>query len=318
MILIKKDEIESLITIKEVVGVVEDAFAAYARNEAEMPPKSYVTLPKGDFRAMPACISGVCGVKWVNCHPKNFEYGLPTVMALLILNNPENGLPIAIMDGMSITALRTGAAGAIAAKYMANDTHLVSLVGCGVQAVTQIMALNEVKRIGEVRLYDIKTESAEKFKREKIIDADFSVCTDIKSCVEGAEILITTTPARRPIVMNEWLSDGVHINAMGADAPGKQELDPRILKRSKIVVDDWRQASNNGEINIPLKDGIITKDDVYAELGDIIIGKKEWKREGGEITIFDSTGLAVQDIATAKLIYEEAVKEGVGSDVRLF
>ena len=317
-LLITRGEIEKLVTIEDVITAVEAAFRAYALSEAQMPPKSYLTLPGGDFRAMPAYVSGSCGIKWVSSYPNNRKHGLPTIMAVLILNDPETGSPIAIMEGTTITTLRTGAAGAIAAKYLARkNSNTVSLIGCGVQAKTQLLALSKVYRIEEVKLYDISPESAQDLKRSKIIDAIFNVCVDVKSCIRDADIVVTTTPVRRPIIINEWLTDGVHINAMGADAPGKQELDPMILRRAKIVIDDWEQASHSGEINVPLKKGIITKSDIYAELGEIIAGKKRVQRKDEEITIFDSTGLAIQDIATAKLIYERAVETGRGVNVPL-
>jgi alanine dehydrogenase len=140
---------------------------------------------------------------------------------------------------------------------------------------------------------------------------------NVEDAVKGCDILVTTTPSTQPIVKNEWISEGMHINAIGSDAPGKEELDPEILKRAKIVVDDIEQAWHSGEINVPAAKGIISKADIYAELGEIIVGKKVGRESDEEITIFDSTGLAIQDLATATLVYKKAREKNLGFEVEL-
>lgn len=261
----------------------------------------------------------VCGVKIVNSHPKNpTMYNLPTVAALVLLIDPKTGLPISIMGGTSITAMRTGAAGAVAAKYLARrDSSILSLVGAGVQATTQLMMINNTMKLEEARVWDIKPERTERFLNEspQRHNLKFVACRTIEECVKGADIICTTTPATSPLVKSEWLEAGQHINAIGADAPGKQELDPEILKRAKIVVDDMDQACHSGEINVPLNLGIIGREDIYAELGQIVAGMKQGRASDEEITVFDSTGLSIQDVATATIVYKKAKAENVG---RLF
>ncbi|MEM2679373.1 MAG: hypothetical protein QXU01_03020, partial [Candidatus Hadarchaeales archaeon] len=149
-------------------------------------------------------------------------------------------------------------------------------------------------------------------------DADFIVFDDTERAVRNADIVITTTPSRKPIVMNEWITEGVHINAIGADAPGKQELDPAILRRAKVVVDDIEQASHSGEINVPISQGLFKKSQIYAELGEIVTGRKPGRESKDEITVFDSTGLAVQDIATDWLVYRKALERGIGREMEIF
>lgn len=323
-LLLNRPEIEKLIGMPEALGVVEEAFVAQAKGKILLPPKVYIPLLKygGDFRAMPAYIEGMeaCGIKWVNVYPKNKKFGLPTVMAVIILNDPKSGFPLAIMDGAYITNLRTGAAGGIAAKYLANkNSTRVSLIGCGNQAKTQLMALHRVFKIKSVSVYDIVRSNAIDFiKKMKLSGLKIKYASNIKECIDSAEILVTTTPSRKPIVKSEWIGDGVHINAIGADAKGKEELEPAILKRAKIIVDDKIQAMHNGEINVPVAKRIIKENDIYATLGEIITAKKNGRIAKDEITIFDSTGLAICDVAIASYVYKKAIRQRIGRYICLF
>jgi len=311
--------------MREVIEAVEEAFRAKGLGKVQMPPKSYIYFNRyqGDFRVMPAYLEDIdaAGVKIVNVHPKNpQEHGLPTVMATIFLLNPKTGAPLAIMDGTLITNMRTGAGGAVAAKYLARkDSHVIAMVGAGAQARTQLIALSEVFDIDEVRVSDVVKGKAKKYAEEmgKQLGIEIKPMVDVGKVIKGADIVVTVTTARGPIVMDEWISDGMHINAIGADAPGKQELDPEILKRAKIVVDDLKQALHSGEVNVPLSEGIIARGDIYAELGEVITGKKPGRASRDEITIFDSTGLAIQDIATDWKVYQKAKKMGKGREVEL-
>jgi alanine dehydrogenase len=224
------------------------------------------------------------------------------------------------MDGTWITNIRTGAGAAVAAKYFARkDSRTVAMLGAGAQARTQLIGLNEVLDIRGVRVNDVIPEKARGYADEmsKKLGLDVKPVDDTGEAVKGADVIVTVTPVRKPILMNEWVSDGMHINAIGADAPGKQELDPQILRRAKIIVDDLEQALHAGEVNVPLSKGLITRDDIRAELGEVITGKKPGRTSREDITVFDSTGLAVQDIATAWTIYQKAMKMGKGKEVEL-
>ena len=228
-------------------------------------------------------------------------------MALIILNAPKTGLPLAVLDGTYITNLRTGAAGGIAAKYLARkDSSRIALIGCGAQAQTQLMALNEILDIKTVFLYDCLKSQAEIFlKKTRYLGLEMIVHNRVKDCVREADILVTTTPSRKPIINSEWIKKGTHINAIGADAKGKQELDPEILRKAKVVVDDITQACHSGEINVPLAKGIFKKAEIQANLGEIITGRKKGRTSADEITLFDSTGLAILDIAIADYVYRK-------------
>lgn len=327
-LILTDDEVKKLLSMDEVMEAVEHAFREKGLGQAQMPAKIYIFYKKynGDLRTMPSYLEklDVSAVKIVNVHPDNRKkYNLPTVMAVIVLIDPKNGAPIAIMSGTNVTDMRTGASGGIAAKYLARkDSKIIGLVGAGVQARTQLMAHLEVyKKLDEVRVWSRSKETTQRFVAEtertyrhlcKIVSVN-----TIKEAVEGADIVVTTTPSREPLVMNDMISPGMHFNCIGADAPGKEEMDPAILKKAKIVVDDWEQASHSGEINVPLSQGIITRKNIWAEIGEIAAGLKPGRERRDEITIFMSTGLAVQDAVTAKIAYDKAIKKGIGRFIKI-
>lgn len=323
-LILDKKNIMGIVTIKESIKTIEYAFKQLGEGKVQMPAKLYIHLDKynGDFRAMPAFIEGIncCGLKWVNVHPNNKIFGLPTVMAVIILSDPRTGFPLCIMDATYATQLRTGSAGAVASKYLARtDSSRIALIGCGTQARSQLLCLVEIFRIKKVKVWGPIEPLARKFAKEmKNLNLEIKVVKDISSCVKNTDIIVTTTPSRKPLLKLDCTAKGTHINAIGADAKGKQELDPAILKNAKIVVDNWEQASHSGEINVPVSKGIITKNDIYADIGQIVSGKKKGRTNNNEITIFDSTGLAVQDIALANLIYNKAIKLNKGKWINLF
>ncbi len=325
-LLLTEQEIRSVIDIGESIKVIESAFKAYGEGRVNMPPKAYLSLSNGDFRAMYGEIKGIdrgidiCGMKWVNVHPKNPKQGLPTVMAKILLNDPTNALELADMEGTLITQLRTGAAGAVAAKYLSRaNSQTAAFIGSGEQAKTQLEGLLKVRSIKKVRVYDIDESKAAIFCEEMVKTHNIEVTpTDtVTDAVKNADILTTVTPSRKPLVFLEDVSEGTHINAIGADAAGKEELDPLILKKSRIIIDDWEQASHSGEINVPLQKGIISKKDVYANLGEVVLGEKG-RINDKEITVFDSTGLIIQDLALAYHVYKTCKEKGLGQEKKFF
>jgi len=322
LILSRKD-IENLVDIKKAIDCVESAFRELGQGKAQMPAKIYLNLKKygGDFRAMPAYLEGLnsCALKWVNVHPRNRSIGLPTVMATIILSDPKNALPLSFMDGTYVTDLRTAAAGGVAAKYLANkDSKIIGLIGCGAQAITQLMALRHLFKIKEVKVWGNKKHYINDFiKKMKKRDEQMNGTESLKDCVNECDIVVTTTPSRRPLVKFRWLKKGVHINAIGADAAGKQELEPTILKKAKVIIDDWSQASYSGEINVPLKKKVITKKNIHADIGEIVTGQKKGRINTNDITVFDSTGLAIQDVAIAQLIYKTALRRKIGKSIQI-
>ncbi|UEC42222.1 MAG: Alanine dehydrogenase [Methanothrix sp.] len=315
---LSEEDVKASLSMEETIEAVEEAFREEGLGTAQMPPKSYLLYKKynGDLRTMPAYLEGMeaTGVKVVNVHPDNRGRGLPTVMALVVLNSPKTGAPTAVMAGTFLTSMRTGASGAIAAKYLARkNCRTVGLVGAGAQGKTQLLGLSEVFEIENVKIADVSLDRCRALEEEAttFLDASYEISTDIKEVCD-VDILVTTTPSRKPLVKDEWIWEGTHINAIGADAPGKEELDPAILKRAKVVVDDIVQASHSGEVNVPLAEGVIALEDIYATIGEVVAGKVTGRKDDDEITVFDSTGLAIQDVATASRVYRTAVEKGLG------
>ena len=311
MIITSRD-IYQILTPALANKVVEKAFRAYGAGKAQMPPKSYLYFKKGDLRSMPAYLHGegfnIAGIKSVNVHPSNAGKNIPTVMGLIILNDPDTGFPIAVLDGTSLTGIRTGAAGALAVKLLSNKgAKYAGFVGSGVQARTQLECIMEVRKLKGIKVWKFCKEdpSAEDFclRAQEKYNLDTFLSEDVNDITMNSDIVVTTTPSRVPVVMQ--VSPGTHINAIGADAAGKQEISPNILKKAKLIIDDWKQASHSGEINVPYKKRQIRKKDIYGELGEIAVKAKKGREERDEITLFDSTGLAIQDMACSYAVYKE-------------
>ena len=286
--------------IPAVNAAIEEAFAEHGRGKVQMPPKVYITFDHGDFRTMPAYIPslGIGGVKIVNVHPENPVTGLPTVMALTVILSPETGIPEAILNATALTDLRTGAAGAVAARHLSSRKNVtLGMVGSGRQAQAQLEAISAELAIDEIRVWSRTEKNARAFC-ERYGDRE---CTNMSlERVADCDLLVTTTPSRKPLVRDAWIRDGTHINAIGADAPGKEELDPAILSRATVFVDDPAQAVHSGEINVPIRDGIYSPERIAGTLGEVVLGKKG-RTTDEEITVFDSTGLAIQDLAIAEI-----------------
>ncbi|GAX61362.1 alanine dehydrogenase [Candidatus Scalindua japonica] len=317
-LLITAKDVQSVLTYPLSLKTVEAAFKAFGRHKACQPPKSYLTFKFGDLRSMPAYINdrgmNVAGIKSVTVHPDNHKkYGLPTVMATILLTDPKNGINIAVLDGTHITNMRTGAAGGVATKYLSRkNSKVMALIGAGAQAYTQLHHIMLTRKLKEVRVHARSEKSMIKFCREMSKEypkVTFLPEPDGKKACRGADIITTTTPARKPIIKKSWIGPGTHINGIGADAAGKQELETTLTKSCKIVLDEWQQASHSGEINVPISRGKLKKKDIHAELGEIVVGKKKGRTADDEITLFDSTGLAVQDISTAYVVYHTLMKK---------
>jgi alanine dehydrogenase len=317
-LVLTQSEIAGLIDMDLALQAVEAAFAAHGSGRVNMPPKSYLDLDQGDFRAMYGAMTAngrpVCGLKWVNVHPQNSAKNLPTVMAKIVLNDPDTGLELADLDGTLITNFRTGAAGGVAAKYLAREhSTSLGLIGAGVQAWYLFEAVSRVCNLTQVFLYDHHCRRCEDLA-EKIAAEGVQtfVVTDQIEAVRDLDLVATSTPSRAGHVLADWVSPGTTILAIGADAAGKQELDPALLGRARVIVDDPAQAIHSGEINVALSNGIFEKSDIQATLGQVVTANKEGRTGDDQILIFDSTGLIIQDLAVADAAYRRALETGVG------
>lgn len=321
-LLLSAEDVARCLQVDEAIRAVEHAFRAYHRKEAAMPPKSYVDLPEhgGDVRSMPARVGRSVALKWVNSHAGNPQrHGLPTVIGTLILTDPATGWPLSIMDATVLTAFRTGAAAAVATELLARpDAGSLGLVGAGTQAAYQVAAISHVRKLTRVVVSDLRPEGAEALvarlrKAAPGLDARVGTVQEAAGC----DIVSTTTPSHKPVVKRDWVENGAHVNALGADAAGKQELDPDILGDAVIVVDDWGQATHTGEVNVPLAAGLLRPEHIRGTLGAVLEKAIPGRSKAREITVFDSTGLAIQDAAIARVVFDRACREGLGQRVDL-
>jgi len=327
MLYLTEDDVKQVLDMKSTIEVVEYAFKEMGFGRVEMPTRVYLHFDKynGVLIAMPAYIEKLdaAGVKVVTVHPDNpRKYNLPAVIARIILNNPKNGTPIAFMDGTYITALRTGAAGAIGIKYLSReDSKTVAIIGLGVQGRAQLLGAVEVRDIEKAKVFDILPEACKKYAEEmsKKVGIDIEVAPTVEEAVRGSDIIITCTPSTKPFIKGDMIEEGVHISAIGADTRAKRELETDVLVKArdkgKIVVDSVDQALVVGDLAVPLQEGAIRKEDIYAELCEIVAGKKVGRTKADEITIFKATGLAIEDVATAYKVYQIAKERGIGREI---
>jgi len=322
-LLLNKDDVHENTPMAELISAVEDAFAAYETGDAQMPAKSYIDLPQynGDFRSMPAYLDAgswdAAGIKWVNVHPDNPDsFDLPTVMGTMVYSDPENAFPLAIMDGTELTMKRTGAAAAVATDHLAvEDASSMGVVGAGVQAYTQLEAISQVRDIEEVVVSDVDDEAVQEYV--DFFSGRFDVRGGSISEAGHCDVLSTVTPVEDPIVSADDLGEHTHVNAMGADAEGKHEIADEVLLDCKLVIDDHAQTTHSGEINVPYHEGVLDDDDIYGEIGEIVTDAKAGRTTDDGVSVFDSTGLAIQDVAAAHVVYEHADEHDNGYEFDL-
>jgi alanine dehydrogenase len=285
--------VEAAVPPAEAVEAVRAAFVAYARSEWTMPPKVYTpAYPAGDFRAMPALGGGYALLKWVTSFPGNPARGLPTVTGLVLLSDATNGALEAVLDAAAVTALRTGAAAVVAAETLARgDAATAAVVGAGVNG--RAVARTFLARGRDVLLWDVDEQRAKSVAEG--LGAQVAASRDEAL---AAEIVVTVTPGREPLFREGDLRPGQHVSLMGADGPGKAEIEPWELARVRIFCDDWTQASHNGDLVHAVEAGLVQREAV-TELGAVLTGDAPGRTDAREVTVFDSTGLAIQDLAIA-------------------
>jgi alanine dehydrogenase len=280
----------------DAVEAVRAAFVAHARGEWLMPSKVYVPAPPdGDFRAMPARGGGYAVLKWVTSFPRNPERGLPTVGGVVLLSDAADGRLLAQLDAGAVTALRTGAAAVLAAETLAAADGPAAVIGCGVNG--RAVARTFAARGRQVVLWDADGDRARGLAEE------LGAGLVPREEAFGADVLATVTPGREVLLPPGSLRAGQHVCLMGADGPGKAEIAVEELLRARVVVDEWEQASHNGDVSRAVEAGALGREDV-SELGRILLGEEPGRAAGDEITVFDSTGLAVQDLAVSAAVYE--------------
>jgi len=312
-------DIASLLSMEECIAVVERAFALYGQGKAAAPAILGVHAARGGFHVKAGMLDfgrTYFAAKLNANFPENpSRWGMPTIQGVVVLCDGESGFPLAIMDSMEITSRRTGAATAIAAKHLARaDASVVTVCGCGVQGQVQIQALAQVRKLERVYLFDREETRARQLDRTlaREIPAEFVPVRRLEDAIPKSGICVTCTTARQFFLKKGMVSPGTFVAGVGADNPEKQEIDPHLLASSKVVVDVLEQCAAIGDLHHALAAGVMTTADVHAELGEVVAGKKPGRTSPEEITIFDSTGMALQDVAAAAAAYEKAAHRGQG------
>jgi ornithine cyclodeaminase/alanine dehydrogenase len=325
VLILSNEDIRDIFSMKEAITKIEEAFREYAEGRVQMPQRQLIRIPEeeGWIANMPAFLeeTKAVGTKVVTVYPRNPSKNRPTTMATIILNDYSTGEPISIMDGGYLTSVRTGAVGGLAAKYLSrDDAKTVGLFGAGFQAKTQLEALFEVRDIEKVYVYDLREDISKEFSSQmsRKLGIDVIPISTPKKAIMDSDIIITASTSKTPVFNGELIQEGTHINAIGAHTSITRELDTFTIKRSKVVVDQIEASLREyGEILIPIKEGNINPEHVYAELGEIITGKKVGRSNENETTVFKSGGLAIQDIAIAQLAFTKAIKTMKGTRIDL-
>ncbi len=320
ILILKGKELEEILKPDILVDEIANAFKVFSEGKTVTPPRTVMWVEGNWWGIMQSYVPGYgVGVKIVNIIPSNIERGLPTIQAIVTLFDPVNGSPLAVMEGGVLTALRTAAASAVSAKYMApKEPGALAIIGTGYQARYQLRFVSAFFKPTEVRIYDIREEAMKKF-RDYAQGLGFNVveCSSPSEVVEGARVVIEASTTKTPVIFGKDLEPPVHVISIGAHMPDARAFDDDVLKLAEVIVVDSREAvlRETGDIRVPLEKGIIKNENI-AELGEVVAGKKPG-RVGGGITIFKSVGLAIQDACAAALAYKVAKEKGVGTTVEL-
>ena len=298
LLVFPQDLVLQAIEPAEAIERVREGFVEYAGNEWQMPPKVYLDAsPNGDFRAMPAKGAGIAILKWVTSFPGNPQAGLPVVMGVICVSSAADGEPLALVDVRAVTALRTGAVAAVAAQELAReDARTVGIIGCGLHGTWAARCLAAAE-YGPGICFDPDPEAAGQLAGE--LGWEAGAREDALAC----DVVTSVTPGNEPVVRRDDLRPGMHLNMLGADGPGKAEAEPEAVAACQLFCDEWAQASHGGELTGAVEAGLVSRDDV-AELGAVLTGSHPGRSASDRVTLFDSTGLAIQDLALCLALIE--------------
>nr|HID12435.1 ornithine cyclodeaminase family protein [Anaerolineae bacterium] len=327
-LLLTRKDVETVLTMKDAIAAVEEGFRQLALGNVVMPQRTAIRIPAyhGLHLGMPAYIGetgdgGALALKVVTVYPDNpSQYGLPTTIGTLLLNDPRTGALVAIMDAGFLTAMRTGAASGVATKYLAReDARSVGVFGAGVQARTQLMAVCEVRPIERAVVCDPVQEARELYAAEmsERLSIPVEPTDDPRACVEN-DVIVAASTSKTPVFDGTWLAPGTHLNGIGSHSPDAREFDTETIRRAKVVADHVPAClAEAGDLLIPIQEGAITDEHIHAGLGEVVAGLRPGRESPEEITLFKSVGLAVQDAATAARVCELAQAAGVGVEVEI-
>jgi len=323
LILTRRD-VAALLSIEECTKAVEDVFRLYGEGKTQTPGVLGVHAHEGGFHIKAGVLQlnrSYFAAKINANFPQNPKrLGLPTIQGVIVLSDAGNGYPLAVMDSTEITGQRTAAATAVAAKYLARpESKTLTICGCGIQGRVSLRALTGLFPLEQVFAYDIDSTRSEKFAND--LSAELAIAIKPVTQLEGAalqsDICVTCTPSRQFFLKPEHIAPGTFIAAVGADNEDKQELDPTLLGRSKVVADLVEQCATIGELHHALDQKVMNKDQVHAELGEVVAATKPGRTSNDEVIVFDSTGMALQDVVTSALVYEKAKQQGAGTTIEM-
>lgn len=327
MLILTREDIKRIVDIKDIIAVVEKSYLEVMNKTAVCPHRLFIDLKryKGFMFFMPAWLKnmGAMATKIGGQYEENLvKHRLPTILGSIILNDPETSELLALMEGTFITALRTGAVSAVATKYLArHDSRNIGVIGCGAQARTQLWAVVEVlQKVERIMVFDIVKKAMQTYIEEMTpkLEINIESAKNCRECVTKSDVIISATTSKIPVLDGEWVEYGTHINSIGMMGADAREMDNTVLQKSKIIVDTKEGVlAETGDFIIPIREGIISESDIYAELSEIVAGAKQGRNHYKDITFFKTVGTATTDAATAKLIYERAIEEEVGVSIKL-
>ncbi|HHI02215.1 MAG TPA: ornithine cyclodeaminase family protein [candidate division Zixibacteria bacterium] len=324
-LLLSRDDVIRVLEMPDCMDVVEKAFAELASGTAVLPLRIPISPPDGLSLYMPAYLKelGALACKVVTVYKNNpTKHNLPTVIGKVLLQDPETGDVICIMDGGYLTAVRTGAASGVATKYLAKEDigQTAGILGAGVQAKMQLWAVAVARKLSKALVYDISDKAVNSFISEMSakLNLEIKKADSPDGLLAEADIICTATSSATPIFDGNKVRPGTHINGIGSHTPNARELDTAIVKKSKFIADSYEACLKEaGDIMIPIDEGALDRSHMFAELGEVVTGKKPARESNDEITLFKSNGLAIQDVATAKLVYDKAKEAGAGTNIDL-
>jgi alanine dehydrogenase len=323
-LVLTRRHVQALLGLDECIAAVEEAFRLHAQGRSLSPGVLGVPAQDGGFHVKAAGLllgRPYFAAKTNANFPSNpRRHGLPAIQGVIVLCDAGDGRPLAVMDSIEVTIRRTAAATAVAARRLSRaDAGTVTICGCGSQGRAQLRALRRVLPLQRAYVFDAEEATARVFASELSAELGIDVvpALDLAATVGRSDVCVTCTPSRRPLLFREHVGPGTFVAAVGADSPDKQELDPRLMAEAVVVVDVLEQCAAFGDLHHALAAGALTRESVHAELADLVTGRRPGRQTAEEITVFDSTGTALEDVAAAAVVYEKAVAAGVGLSVAL-
>jgi alanine dehydrogenase len=324
-LILTRQDVQQVLTMRDCIETIAEVMQRFSAGDTVMPVRLVTRVPeRGVHAAMPAVLpsSGVFGIKSITVFPTNPSRGAPTILGLVILNETETGRPLAVMDAGYLTGIRTAAASAVATRLLARpESSSLALIGAGVQAATHLWGMSEVRPVKSVAVYDIDPKISENFiqvQTQRFPEMAFRQAVSPEDAIRGADLVCTISSSKTPVVDHSWVKPGAHINGVGSHSPEARELDGATVQAARVAVDSREGALKEaGDFIIPMQVGLFGAEHVSDEIGELLAGLKPGRTSPEQITLYKSVGIAVQDVATARLVYERAAAQGVGVEVEL-